>query len=288
MSAISSRRRRNLWGHPSPGRGVTSDGDAAKQPTFHYWGDPQTFIGLSGTATVDATALTPSSTQFDSSYTLAEDRYFLGRALIFTDGALSGRVASIIAYGLVGGRGRFTVRGLAAAPAGGDAFSVIGPPIPCYRPSDATIAGSWYLRETRQSGAETDCKIRVYVPSGTPSLEVFGGAGSPNSHTLAPGWQTIISRLTKAQMADLSGPFVRLLNLNGDAYVAWVEVERRLSMTPRIVIETPSANPEGSGTEALIGAATGASRCRCHRRKSAPSTSPSLSPSPWPPALPPN
>ncbi len=107
-----------------------------------------------------------------------------------------------------------------------DGFQVIGTPTPCYRPGDSSTSG-WELRRLRRSGVETDCKIRAYVPSGTPTLSVYGGTGSANPHTLAAGWQTVTSRLRAGQMADdLRGPYVRLTHTSGDIYVAWVEVDQ--------------------------------------------------------------
>lgn len=75
--------------------------------------------------TVDSTALTPTTTQFESSITTATADYWKDRLVLFTSGALSGQMARITAYSLVSGRGQFTVTALTGAPANGVAFLVI-------------------------------------------------------------------------------------------------------------------------------------------------------------------
>ncbi len=126
-----------------------------------------------------------------------------------------------------------------------DGFQVIGTPTPCYRPGDSSTSG-WELRRLRRSGVETDCKIRAYVPSGTPTLSVYGGTGSANPHTLAAGWQTVTSRLRAGQMADdLRGPYVRLTHTSGDIYVAWVEVDQ--NKPPYAGVYTPTLTQYAGG-----------------------------------------
>lgn len=80
--------------------------------------------------TVDTAGLTPTTTQFEADdITEATANHFAqtdnARSVIFTSGALLGQAASITAYSLVSGRGRFTVAAMTEAPANNDTFIII-------------------------------------------------------------------------------------------------------------------------------------------------------------------
>ncbi|RIK82741.1 MAG: hypothetical protein DCC67_06795 [Planctomycetota bacterium] len=150
----------------------------------------------------------PSATEFrlKSPYIADNVKYFAGRSIGFVGGPLDKRVANVVKYGQESGNGQLTVRGLSSAPATGQQFHILGAPVACYRPGDAGSAG-WELRRLRLSAAETSYRTGAYVPTGTPTLRVEGGAGY-NDHVLAAGWQTVESRLPKSKMtADAYGRF---------------------------------------------------------------------------------
>ncbi len=74
------------------------------------------------TFTVDNTAFTPTTTQFESSdLATAGVDHFKGRTVIWTSGALKGQATDLSNWSVVGGRGHFTVVALNAAPANGAA-----------------------------------------------------------------------------------------------------------------------------------------------------------------------
>lgn len=88
----------------------------------------------------------------------------------------------------------------------------------CYRLSDSTVG--WQVRKLRKSGKAANYRIRVYVPSGTPTLNVKAG-GTWNTHTLTTDWQTLSGSLTDAQVAG------DLIQFDGSGiYVAWVQVNQ--------------------------------------------------------------
>jgi hypothetical protein len=210
-----------------PGRGVSEYNAASRDLTFHGYGDPERQTSYdSGTISVNDTA--PTATQFKLNvlYAASDEQYYAGRSILFTSGNLVGRVANVVRYGDVSGSGHLTVQGLPAAPTNGSQFKIIGPPVACYRPSDAGTTG-WELRRLRRSAVETSYRIRAYAPTGAPVLRVEGGAGN-NDHPLSAGWQTIESRLPKSNMADdARGPFLRLTQVGATAlYVSWVEVDQ--------------------------------------------------------------
>ncbi|RIK79131.1 MAG: hypothetical protein DCC67_10845 [Planctomycetota bacterium] len=100
-------------------------------------------------------------------------------------------MANVVRWAATGGVGCLPIRGLSSAPATGQQFHILGPPVACYRPGDAGSAG-WELRRLRLSAVETSYRIRAYVPTGAPTLRVEGGAGY-NDHVLAAGWQCVPS-----------------------------------------------------------------------------------------------
>lgn len=76
--------------------------------------------------TVTNAALSPTTTQFEcSDITTAAADHYVGREVYFTTGTLTSQRASISAYSLVSGRGRFTVTALTSAPANGDTLIVV-------------------------------------------------------------------------------------------------------------------------------------------------------------------
>lgn len=76
--------------------------------------------------TVDNTALTPTTTQFEADdITEATADHYVGRSIIFTSGALLDQYTNIVDYSLESGRGRFTVQELTEAPGNNDTFLII-------------------------------------------------------------------------------------------------------------------------------------------------------------------
>lgn len=72
-----------------------------------------------------AGGFTPTTTQFESSFTEATSDHYKDRVVIFTSGALIAQATRITAYTLSGGRGKFTVTAMTEAPANSDAFIVV-------------------------------------------------------------------------------------------------------------------------------------------------------------------
>lgn len=76
--------------------------------------------------TVDSTALTPTTTQFEADdITEATASHYVDRLVLWTSGALAGQVTGVTAYSLSGGRGRFTVEAMTEAPADNDTFVLV-------------------------------------------------------------------------------------------------------------------------------------------------------------------
>ena len=71
-------------------------------------------------------AVAPTATQFESADVAAPlSNLFRPRIVFWRTGALAGHAATVAAYQLVAGRGRFTVAAMPAAPAPGDEFLVV-------------------------------------------------------------------------------------------------------------------------------------------------------------------
>lgn len=76
--------------------------------------------------TVDSTAFTPTTTEFESDdITEATAQHYNDRVIIFTSGALIGQATSISNYSLETGRGHFTVVALTEAPGNNDTFIIV-------------------------------------------------------------------------------------------------------------------------------------------------------------------
>lgn len=76
--------------------------------------------------TVTYAGLTATTTQFEASdITTAATDHYVGREAYFTSGTLLGQRATISAYSLQGGRGRFTVSAMTSAPADTVTFIVV-------------------------------------------------------------------------------------------------------------------------------------------------------------------
>jgi len=75
--------------------------------------------------TVDTTAFSPTSSQFDTSFTDVTSNQWNDRWIIFTSGALMGEAKPIIGYQLVLGKGRFLTNPFTAAPANGVSFIIV-------------------------------------------------------------------------------------------------------------------------------------------------------------------
>lgn len=76
--------------------------------------------------TVDDTVFTPTTQVFEADdITEATTSHFVGRLILWTTGALTGQMARIQTYILVGSNGRFTVSIMTEAPADNDTFIVI-------------------------------------------------------------------------------------------------------------------------------------------------------------------
>lgn len=81
---------------------------------------------LQTVCTVTTAGFAGSSSQFETAdITEATADHFLGREVYWTTGALTGQRATIGAYSLVSGRGRFTVTTMTDVPANGDIFMLI-------------------------------------------------------------------------------------------------------------------------------------------------------------------
>lgn len=76
--------------------------------------------------TVDATAFTPTTTEFESDdITTAAPDFWNGAIVLFTSGALQGQKTTVSDYSVVGGRGHFTVVAVTSAPADNVTFVLI-------------------------------------------------------------------------------------------------------------------------------------------------------------------
>lgn len=76
--------------------------------------------------TVDSTAFTPTTTEFESDdITEATAQHYNGRVVVFTSGALVGQATSISNYSLQSGRGHFTVVALTEALGNNDTFIIV-------------------------------------------------------------------------------------------------------------------------------------------------------------------
>lgn len=234
-----------------PGRGVDSWADVSRDLMFHWWGDPDDQIGQNESFTISDVSPTAASFKIGSAYSTELEAKIIGRAILFTGGTLDGLVANVMAVTDGGsGTSRLTVRGLAAAPSNGNTLRAIGPPIGCYRPTDRATYG-WMLRRVREKDKATGCQVRAYLPSGSATLNVSGGSGSPNSHTLTQGWQTVTSRLTAAQMAgDSFGPYISLTGTGAAFYLSWALVDQNAPVysgtyTPVITAVQNVTSPSG-------------------------------------------
>ncbi|RIK77551.1 MAG: hypothetical protein DCC67_12555, partial [Planctomycetota bacterium] len=134
---------------------------------------------------VNDVAPTARSFKISGSYAPSNAQYLAGRSILFTGGALAGRVASVLDYADAGGP-TITVHGLPAAPANGDPFHVIGPPTACYRLGDGGGQG-WELRHVRAAGVETECKIRAYARTEMRTTKRGGRASRSSMDELAQG-----------------------------------------------------------------------------------------------------
>lgn len=76
--------------------------------------------------TVDDTGFTMTTTEFEADdITEATSTHYVGRNVLWTSGALLDQMAEITAYGIVSGRGHFTVTTMTEAPANDDTFIVV-------------------------------------------------------------------------------------------------------------------------------------------------------------------
>lgn len=76
--------------------------------------------------TVDTTAFTPTTTQFEADdITEATASHYVDRMVLWTSGALAGQVTGVTAYTLAGGRGHFTVEAMTEAAADNDTFVLV-------------------------------------------------------------------------------------------------------------------------------------------------------------------
>lgn len=83
-------------------------------------------LGSSPTGTVDNSAHTPTTTEFEADdITEATADHFIGRIVLFTGGILDEQATDITDYALVGSNGHFTVTALTEAPGNNDPFIVI-------------------------------------------------------------------------------------------------------------------------------------------------------------------
>lgn len=76
--------------------------------------------------TVDDVGFTSTTTEFETDdITESTGAHFSGRNVLWTSGALLDQMTDIIAYGLTGGRGHFTVTTMTEAPANNDTFIIV-------------------------------------------------------------------------------------------------------------------------------------------------------------------
>src|SRR5512146_2760277 len=77
-------------------------------------------------AVVDNSPPTATTTEFETDdITEATANHYVGRAVVFTSGALKRQAATIQGYSLVSGNGHFTVTALTEAPGHGDRFIIV-------------------------------------------------------------------------------------------------------------------------------------------------------------------
>jgi hypothetical protein len=90
----------------------------------------------------------------------------------------------------------------------------------CYRTTDAPSVG-WQLRNLRKEDQPVRGKVRAFVASGTPNLNVYGGEGFATQVPLVSGWQTECFELDDTQVdgdvISIGGPGI---------YVAWVQLNQ--------------------------------------------------------------
>ena len=72
--------------------------------------------------TVDTSTFTATTTDFETNLTKNVANFLIGRALIFTSGALQDQARRITGYSFSGGKGKVTVDALTSAPANGVTF----------------------------------------------------------------------------------------------------------------------------------------------------------------------
>jgi hypothetical protein len=221
-----------------PGRGVTTlggSGTAARNLTFHYWGNyqaPGMFLGNPSSETVSNAAFSPTATEFEGSSTsIADTDYYRGYSIFFTSGTgVTGYAANIVGYSRsAGGRTHYTVRGLATAPPNGATFVVLGQPVPCYRPADES--SGWLLPRIRKPGQPATLTITAYSPdtSAAPSLSIYGGGTGTPAHTMEGGWETFPMYLATGNMS-VSRDYITLFG-TGEAYVSQVIVSQDTQLT---------------------------------------------------------
>jgi hypothetical protein len=75
--------------------------------------------------TVTSEGSAPTVNQFNTLISEATANHFVGRRILFTDGALSGQATSVSGYNFIGGFGQFTVYSLTEAPASGDGVIIV-------------------------------------------------------------------------------------------------------------------------------------------------------------------
>lgn len=75
--------------------------------------------------TSDNTGFTATSSIMDTTITEATASHYVGRAIVFTSGALLGQATLITAYALTAGRGRFTMATLTEAVPNGSTFTIV-------------------------------------------------------------------------------------------------------------------------------------------------------------------
>jgi hypothetical protein len=107
---------------------------------------------------------------------------------------------------------------------------VDGSKVFAYRPKDAASwLNAWYIYGLKKAGVQTKLNLRVYVPSGTPNLQVWAGSGSEVVVPLVTGWQTVYGVTISAAnvVADGNGIYVRVRDSAGAGfYVASVVIDQ--------------------------------------------------------------
>lgn len=191
-----------------PGRGVgthSGSGNAARNLTFHWWGDPENFSGVYAKLTIDGSVLTPSLTQLEIPGTRVDD-FYAGRGIEFLSGPLAGLVANITNSRTVGSNTRLTIRGLpggATPAANGNQAAILGLPDACYRPSDEGTNG-WIalkLRRPVNSNEEIKYRFRAYSPDASGTITLYAGGTGTIPHTLDQGWKWYTGAISDAHQA---------------------------------------------------------------------------------------